>query len=223
MNERLQRFLPLLGEENIARLQRSHVVVVGIGGVGSHAAEALVRAGVGKMTMIDGDVVALSDFNRQLPALTHNIDRYKVDVLAERFRAINPAIVLHPVREYIQADVMRFSFADYVLDAIDRIDAKVALIAHCKEREIPILTACGQGNRLDPTRLSVVELFETSGDPLARKLRKMLRKQGIDSLEAVFSDEEPCARTTPPLSSPFVPPAAGLVAAAHIVRKLSEE
>ncbi len=222
MSERLQRFLPLYGEDNITRLKQAHVVVVGLGGVGSHAAEALVRAGVAHMTLIDGDNVALSDFNRQLPALTHTIGRYKTDVLAERFRAINPDISVRAVRDYISADAMHFTHADYVFDATDSIDDKIALIAYCVQHDIPVLTACGQGNRMDPTRLKVCDLFATQGDPLAKKLRKQLRKRGIETVETVFSEETPLAVHSPPASSPFVPPAAGLVAAHHIVKRLKE-
>jgi tRNA threonylcarbamoyladenosine dehydratase len=169
----------LYGVDALARLQASHVVVVGIGGVGTWVAEALGRTGVGRITLIDLDEVCVTNTNRQLPAMDGNIGRPKVEVMAERLRAINPACVVNPVLDFVSAT----NIADYlgdgvdcVVDCIDSIKAKVALIAWCRRRRIPVITTGGAGGQVDPTQVTVSDLSKTVNDPLAAKARSQLRR-----------------------------------------------
>ena len=192
----LERSILLLGEERIATLRQANVLVVGVGGVGAYAAEMIVRAGVGRMTIADVDAVAESNINRQLVALHSTIGRQKSEVLAERLRDINPALELHIINEYIKdektyelLDSERF---DYVVDAIDTLSPKLALILGCLERGYPIVSSMGAGAKLDPTRVEVADISKTHHCPLAHMLRKRLHKAGVRrGFKAVFSAEEP--------------------------------
>ncbi|MEH6490800.1 tRNA cyclic N6-threonylcarbamoyladenosine(37) synthase TcdA [Halopseudomonas sp.] len=169
----------LYGVDALARLQASHVVVVGIGGVGTWVAEALGRTGIGRITLIDLDEVCVTNTNRQLPAMDGNIGRPKVEVMAERLRAINPACVVNPVLDFVSAA----NVADYlgddvdcVVDCIDSIKAKVALIAWCRRRKLAVITTGGAGGQIDPTQVTVSDLSKTVNDPLAAKARSQLRR-----------------------------------------------
>lgn len=235
MNEPFLRTQMLLGEAAMERLRRSHVAVFGLGGVGSYAVEALVRAGVGELTLVDNDTVSVSNLNRQLEALHSTIGQAKAEACAARCRDINPAVLLHPLvgkYEASQRDVF-FAPFDYIIDAIDLVSCKLDLIQTALQRGIPIISALGTGNKLDPTRLRVADLSQTSGCPLARVMRKELRARGITSLPVVFSEEEPApttqAETPPPgrrsvpASTPWVPACAGLILASVVVRELAQE
>ena len=190
----------LYGAEGLARLQAAHVCVVGIGGVGSWAAEALARTAVGALTLIDLDMVAESNVNRQIHALGDEFGKAKVRAMAERIAAINPACRVHEVEDFVteeNLDALLGAGYDYVIDAIDQTRIKVAMIARCVERGIPIVTAGGAGGQIDPTRITIADLSRTEQDPLLAKVRSQLRKTyGFPrdprrkfGVEAVYSDE----------------------------------
>lgn len=196
MNNWLERSELLLGEENLRRLREANVLVVGVGGVGAYAAEMIARAGVGRMTIADSDTVSESNINRQLIALHSTIGRDKVALLAERLRDINPELELHTVNAYIKdemtdtlLDAERY---DYVVDAIDTLSPKLALIKGCIDRGYPVVSSMGAGAKLDPTRLEIADISKTHHCPLAHMLRKRLHKIGIrNGFKAVFSAEPP--------------------------------
>lgn len=196
MNNWLERSYLLLGEENMAKLRGANVLVVGVGGVGAYAAEMIVRVGVSRMTIADSDTVAASNINRQLIALQSTIGRDKVELLAERLRDINPNLELRTVNAYIKdemtdtlLDSERF---DYVVDAIDTLSPKLALIKGCIDRGYPVVSSMGAGAKLDPTRLEISDISKTHHCPLAHMLRKRLHKIGVRSgFKAVFSAEPP--------------------------------
>lgn len=183
----------LLTAEEIARLAGSHVMVAGLGGVGSYCAEALARAGIGKLTLIDHDIVAVSNINRQLPALLSTVGKPKIELMEERIRAINPdcRLVLHRVflapenvAELVPPD------ADYVIDCIDSLNCKVSLVAYCKQHGIPVASSMGAGNKLDPSRIRLADISKTRQCPLAAVMRKRLKRQGVQrGVLTVFSDE----------------------------------
>ena len=232
MSRRFLRSEMLLGPGAMARLARSHVCVVGLGGVGSYAAETLARSGVGELTLIDHDVYSESNLNRQLGALTATVGRWKAEVMAERAGEINPDCRVHPiVGRYAPEDRERFwGGYDCVVDCIDLVSCKVDLICQARERGVPILSALGTGNKLDPSRLEVTDISKTYGCPLARVMRKELGRRGIRHLKVVYSPEEPAwceqleapppGRRSVPGSVPWVPPAAGLLLGGAAVMEL---
>ncbi|MDE7123465.1 MAG: tRNA threonylcarbamoyladenosine dehydratase [Alistipes sp.] len=194
MDNWLERTELLLGKERLDRLRGAHVLVVGLGGVGAYAAEMIARAGVGHMTIADADVVSVSNINRQLVALRSTVGRPKAEVLSERLRDINPALELTVVDRYIKdeatyelLDAARY---DYMVDAIDTLSPKLALIAGALDRGIPLVSSMGAGAKLDPTRMEIADIGKTHHCPLAHMLRKRLHKIGIRSgFKAVFSPE----------------------------------
>ena len=194
MENWLERTLLLLGEEKLNRLRQAHVLVVGLGGVGAYAAEMIARAGVGRMTLADADVVNETNINRQLVALHSTVGRQKAEVLAERLRDINPAIELTVVNRYIRDEetytLLDAAPYDYVVDAIDTLSPKLALIAAALERRLPLVSSMGAGAKMDPTKLEIADISRTHHCPLAHMLRKRLHKLGIRSgFRAVFSPE----------------------------------
>lgn len=234
MSERFLRSEMLLGPAAMEKLARSHVCVVGLGGVGSWAAETLARSGVGELTLIDQDEYGESNINRQLGAVTATIGVAKAEAMAERVRAINPDCAVHPiVGKYDRGDNERFwGKYDCVADCIDLVACKVDLICQTIERGIPILSALGTGNKLDPSLLEVTDLSRTYGCPLARVMRRELGRRGIRHLKVVYSPEEPafCApletpppgRRSVPGSVPWVPPAAGVLLGGAVAMELIE-
>ncbi|MCM1020637.1 MAG: tRNA threonylcarbamoyladenosine dehydratase [Muribaculum sp.] len=195
--ELTQRTLPLLGQEALERLACSHVMVVGVGGVGAYAAEMLARTAVGRITLIDGDCVSPSNLNRQLPALTSTIGAPKVELMARRITDINPQAIVEPIQQFIlpeqAAALVTSAKADFVIDAIDSIQPKIALIKACIDSQTPIISSMGAGGRTDPTKITYADISHTSNDGLAREIRRRLRKEhGITSgLPVVFSTELP--------------------------------
>ena len=190
MDEQFLRTRMILGADAVERLRCSHVIVFGLGGVGSYAAEALARAGVGELTLVDQDTLSVSNINRQLYALHSTVGMYKADVAAARCLDINPALRVHPVcATYDAAHREDFFTAryDYIVDAIDLVSCKLDLVEQARERGIPIISAMGTGNKLDPTLLTVTDLARTSGCPLARVMRRELRRRGIEHLQVVYS------------------------------------
>ena len=194
MDNWLERTELLLGREKLDRLKQAHVLVVGLGGVGAYAAEMVARAGVGRMTIADADAVSPSNINRQLVALHSTVGRQKADILAERLRDINPEIELEVVNRYIRDEetyrLLDAAPYDYVVDAIDTLSPKLALIAAALERRLPLVSSMGAGAKMDPTKLEIADISKTHHCPLAHMLRKRLHKLGIRSgFRAVFSPE----------------------------------
>ena len=234
--EQFSRTELLLGREAMELLKGARVAVFGIGGVGGYVAEALARSGVGSLDLIDRDKVCLSNLNRQIIALHSSIGRYKTEVMRERILDINPEadVLAMPVFYDAQsADQFPLAECDYIVDAIDTVSSKLLLIERAAALSIPIVSSMGAGNRLDPTAFEVADIFETSVCPLARIMRRELKKRGIRALRVVFSREEsktPVAadsvlkqsRRLPIGSVSFVPSAAGLILAGEVIRALSK-
>lgn len=192
----LERSELLLGKQGLERLINSNILVVGVGGVGAYAAEMLVRAGIGKMTIADSDTISESNINRQLIALHSTVGRVKTDVLAERLKDINPELQLTVIPEYIKDEktdeILDSEHFDYVVDAIDTLSPKLALIKGALDRNIPIVSSMGAGAKLDPTKMEICDISKTHHCPLAHMLRKRLHKMGIRrGFKAVFSAEPP--------------------------------
>jgi len=222
----LAREAALIGEEAVEKLGRSSVLLFGVGGVGGTVAEGLVRAGIGRLTLVDHDTVAESNLNRQIIADTSSIGRLKVEAAADRAKAINPAIEVIPLAEFAAPDNVEAIFdrarPDFVADAIDNVTAKLAIIALAKQRGIPVISSMGTGNRLDPGHFLITDISKTMGCPLARVMRKELRDRGISGVDVLWSDEEPVKTgLRSPASISFVPPCAGFMIAGHIVRRLT--
>ncbi len=234
MAERTIRTEMLIGTEAVEKLSRSHVAVFGLGGVGSWCAEALVRSGVGELTIVDDDDFSESNINRQAGALYSTVGRPKTEVMAERLLDINPQLKLHSIcGRYVAEERERFfGDYDYIADAIDSVSSKVDLLVTAVQREIPVLSSMGTGNKLDAGKLQLTDLSKTSGCPLARVMRRELKKHGITHLDVLFSTEEPIkplelealpeGKRSVPGSVMWVPASAGLRMAQHIVMKLIE-
>lgn len=230
MKEEFGRSALLLGDEALARLAGAHAAVFGLGGVGGHAAEALARAGVGRLTLFDGDTVSPSNINRQMAALHSTVGLYKADVMAARIRDINPAAQVRCIRDFYtpeNADAFALSDFDCIVDAIDMVRAKVELIARASQGGIPIVSAMGCGNRLDATGFTVTDLYKTSGDALARVMRHELRRRGVQSLRVVYSTApvlapraDNAAQRPVPGSVSWVPGVAGMILAGEAVQML---
>ena len=230
MKEQWTRTAMLLGEAAIDRLAAAHVAMFGIGGVGGYAVEALARAGVGRFTLVDADVVSESNINRQIIATYKTVGMKKTAAAAARVREINPdAEILEKDLFFLPetADAIDFTAFDYVVDAVDTVSAKMELIRRANAAGVPIISAMGTGNKLDPTALVVTDIYKTEGCPLARTVRGLCRREGIKRLRVVYSTEAPKRVTLPeengrhaPGSSPFVPAAAGLILAAEVVKAL---
>lgn len=230
--ERLSRQTLLLGEESDGILARARVALFGVGGVGSYAAEALARCGVGQIDLIDSDCVSVSNINRQLCALTSTVGRPKVEVVAQRLRDINPELKVTPRQEFFlpeTADSFDFAAYDFVIDAIDTVTAKVAIATLCHTAGVPMLSCMGTGNKQDPTALRVGDLAKTHTCPLARVMRRELKARGILHLPVVWSEEPPMTPMAQafsesgkavPGSLAFVPSVAGLIAAGEAVKTI---
>ena len=222
----------ILGAAAVEKLAASHVCVFGLGGVGSYAVEALARSGVGTLTLVDQDVYSESNINRQLGALTSTVGQSKAHVLAQRVLDINPDCAVHPILARYEKETAESLFGpyDYIVDAIDLVACKVDLICRAGEKGIPIISALGTGNKLDPSLLQVADLSKTFGCPLARVMRRELGRLGIKHLKVVFSPEEPAptaqleapppGRRSVPASVPWVPSVAGLMLGGAVVMDL---
>ena len=233
MNEAFLRTQMLLGADALDKLSRCHVIVFGLGGVGSYAAECLARSGVGELTLVDQDTLSLTNINRQLYALHSTVGQYKAEVVAARVRDINPDAVVYPICATYDAAHREEFFTrrfDYILDCIDLVSCKLDLIQQAHLRGIPILTALGTGNKLDPSQLCITDLSKTSVCPLARVMRRELRARGIEHLKVVYSPEPaaqplaleapPPGRRSVPASVPWVPSCAGLMMGGAVVMDL---
>lgn len=237
---RFSRTEMLLGEAGLAKLAAAKVIVFGIGGVGSYTVEALARAGVGELTLVDFDTVDITNINRQLHAMDNTVGQFKVDLMAERVRFINPGAKVNPLRLFYspeKGDELLAGGYSFVVDAIDNVTGKIDIIQRCYKHNIPVISSMGAGNKLDPAAFRVADISETSVDPLARVVRRELRKYDIHKgVKVVFSTEPPLTPKTKlyktkvgseqqnnalaPGSISFVPAAAGLILAGAVVREL---
>lgn len=227
MSEEFSRTELLLGKTALEKLEKARVAVFGIGGVGGYVAEALARSGVGAIDLIDNDTVAASNLNRQIIALRSTIGRYKTDVMRDRILDINPACSVNVHHcFYLPETREQFDFAhySYVVDAVDTVTAKLELVVQAEESRVPVISSMGAGNKLNPAAFEVADVFETSVCPLAKVMRRELKKRGIRKLKVVYSKEQPIAtgqRT--PGSTAFVPSVAGLILASEVVKDLIKE
>nr|MBR4279591.1 tRNA threonylcarbamoyladenosine dehydratase [Clostridia bacterium] len=228
------RTAALLGDEAIQRLHKARVAVFGVGGVGGYAVEALVRSGVGTVDVFDKDDVSLTNLNRQIIALHSTVGQDKVSVIAQRMRDINPDVVINEHKMFYlpeNADETDLTVYDFVVDAVDTVAAKIELAVRCERLGVPLIAAMGAGNKLDPSKLLISDIYKTSVCPLARAMRTTLRKKGVKRLTVAYSTEEPVRpvgaidnegrRKDVPGSAAFVPSAMGLLIASHVVRKLT--
>lgn len=231
----------LIGKEAVKKLNNSRVAVFGIGGVGGHCAEALVRSGVGTIDIVDNDVIAESNINRQIVALHSTIGRYKTEVMKERLLDINPDVKVNEYRCFFlpeNASQFPFDKYDYVVDAVDTVTAKIAIIMAAQEHGTPVISSMGAGNKLHPEMFEIADIYKTSVCPLAKVMRQELKKRGVKKLKCVYSKEEPlqpteesfggelpapdASRRSVPGSSAFTPSVAGLIIAGEVIRSLSE-
>ena len=228
----------LLGEDAMARLARAHVAVFGVGGVGGYVVEALARSGIGTLTLVDDDTVSLTNINRQIIALHSTLGMPKVDAARARIHDICPGTRVIARRTFFMpetADSFDFAQYSYVVDAIDTVSGKIALAVCALEAGVPVISCMGAGNKLDPTAFEVTDISKTSVDPLARVMRRELRKRGIDHLTVVYSREpartplpdpdmetERGQRRSVPASNAFVPAVAGLIAASKVIRDIAK-
>ena len=229
--EQLSRTALLLGDDAVERLSQARVAVFGVGGVGGFAAEALARSGIGALDLIDGDVVSLSNLNRQIIALHSTVGKAKTEVMAQRIQDIDPDIrlTLHTCF-FTPENAGDFDFTqyDYIIDAVDMVTAKIQLAVQAQAAGVPMISCMGAGNKLDPSAFEVSDLYKTSVCPLARVMRRELKVRGIRKLKVVYSKEEPRKVDGPtengrhiPGSIAFVPSAAGLVLAGEVIRELA--
>lgn len=250
MIDQFSRTRLIYGPEAMARLAASRVLIVGVGGVGGYAVEALARSGVGTLALVDDDRICLTNLNRQILATHSSIGRLKVEAARERVLDINPRATVHTYDCFYLPDTTAeqfdFSAYDYIVDAVDTVKAKLAIVTRAKALGVPVISAMGAGNKIDPSRFRVADLYQTKNDPLARVMRGELRKRGIDSLKVVYSDEPPirpeedasaackdhcicppgmqrtcAARRDIPGSNAFVPAVAGLVLAGEVIADLT--
>ncbi len=222
----------LIGTENVKYLSQKSVAIFGLGGVGGHAIDALVRSGIGKVLLVDFDVITLSNINRQLIANHETLGRKKVEVMKEHLLKINPKLIVETYDLFYEEDSpIDFSMVSYVIDAIDSLKSKISLITFCKKNHIPIISAMGAGNKLDPLAFEVTDISKTSVCPLAKRVRQELKKQNIDSLKVVYSKESNARKEFDydenhhiyPSSIAFVPSVMGLILASEVIKDLIKE
>lgn len=233
--EQFFRTYLLLGAEGMEKLKNSHVAIFGVGGVGSFTVEALVRSGVGEITIVDFDTVDITNINRQLPALLSTVGETKTKAMKDRIMQINPEIKLNIFTEKYLPENSEDFFKekyDYVVDAIDIVTSKIYLIKTCKDMDIPIISSMGMGNKVDPTKIEITDLSKTSMCPLAKVMRKELKDRGITRLDVVYSTEKArkpvesistVGKREVAASCAFVPSVSGLFMASYVIRKLTGE
>lgn len=227
MNENWNtRTAQLLGESKVNLLASKKVAVFGIGGVGSYVVEALARAGVGSLVLVDSDDVSLSNLNRQLIALRSTVGKAKVEAAKARIHDINPDCDVTAVKTFVTPENLSEILpddCDYAVDAVDNVTAKIALIVLCQQKNIPVISSMGTGNKLHPELFEITDIYKTSVCPLARVMRNELKKRGIKKQKVLFSTEIPVTTVRPPASVSFVPSTAGLLIAGEVVRDLTAD
>ena len=225
MLEQFSREALIIGEENVEKLNKSKVAIFGLGGVGSFVLEGLVRAGVGNLILVDNDEVDITNLNRQIIATHKTIGMAKVEVAKQRALEINPECNIEIYKEFFLPDskteILKDDI-DYVVDCIDTVTAKIELVMQCEQKAIPIISAMGTGNKLDPTRFEITDIYKTSVCPLAKVMRKELKARNINKLKVIYSKEEPIKTKngSTPGSISFVPSVAGLMIAGEVVKYL---
>ena len=229
MSEQFTRTEMLIGKEGIEKLKNSKVAIFGIGGVGSYVVESLARAGVGSFVLVDNDEVSISNINRQIIATTKTIGKPKVEVAKQRILEINPQANVETYKEFFMPETEGIldESISYIVDAIDTVTAKIELVLRANKLNVPIISSMGTGNKLDPTRFEVTDIYKTSVCPLAKVMRKELKQKAIKKLKVVYSKEEPIklekdetAKKQVPASISFVPSVAGLIIAGEIVKDI---
>ncbi len=222
--DRFQRTRMLIGDEAVQALGRAKVLVFGVGGVGGYVCDALARAGVGRIDVVDKDVVDITNINRQIIATTDTIGMPKVDVCRARLQAINPAVECEARKCFYlpeTSDSFDFKKYDYIVDAVDNVTAKIDIICKAKEAETPVISSMGTGNKLDPTAFRIADIEKTKVCPLAKVVRKELRNRGVRGVKVLYSEEEPLKRgNRTPASISFVPSCAGLIIAGEVIKDL---
>lgn len=227
----------LYGEDAVERFKNSRVAVFGIGGVGGHLTEALVRSGIGTIDIIDNDIVSITNINRQIIATGKTVGKLKVDVMEERIKSVNPCCNVNKYNTFVlpeNIDIFDFSAYDYVADAIDTVSGKLAIVKKAYEQGIPVISSMGAGNKLDPTRFEVADISKTSVCPLARVMRRLCKENGVKKLKVVYSKEESItpfetnndeqsAKRQIPGSNAIVPAVAGLIIASEILKDLADK
>jgi len=223
MKEQFSRTAQLLGNENVENLFDKHVIVFGVGGVGGYVVEALARSGIGKISIVDNDVVNESNINRQIIALHSTVGMQKVEVLKNRILDINPECQVFVYNQFFlpeNSNDFVFSIYDYVVDAVDTVTAKLEIIKKSKELNVPVISSMGTGNKLNPMGFKVSDISKTKVCPLARVMRNELKKRGISKVKCVYSEENPVIQTQTPASVAFVPSVAGLLIASEVIKDL---
>ena len=226
MEKMFERSAQLYGENAVKNLNSSHVAVFGIGGVGSYAVEALARAGVGTITVIDNDVYEITNLNRQLYATTESIGQKKTDVAENRIKIINPNAKIIKYNGFITENdnlSIDFSKFSYVIDAIDTVSGKISIISECKKANVPVISCMGTGNKVNPTLFKVEDISKTKVCPLAKAVRKQLKDRGIEGVKVVYSEEQPVTNQQIPASNSFVPAVAGLILAGEVINYITKE
>ena len=225
MTDQFSRTRMLLGSENMQRLRQAKVAVFGIGGVGGYTVEALARTGIGSFVLVDHDTVSLTNLNRQIIATHKTVGRVKAEVMRERILEIQPEADVEICPCFYlpeNADTFDFSEYSYVVDAVDTVTAKIQLVMEAAEAGVPIISSMGAGNKLDPTAFQVADIYKTSVCPLAKVMRRELKKRGIKKLKVVYSREQPAVKNAVPASVAFVPSVAGLIIAGEVIKDLAK-
>lgn len=231
MNRWLQRSELLLGKDSLEKLSKACVGIFGIGGVGSYAAESLARSGIGKLVLVDYDIIDISNLNRQVHATSKTVGMLKVEAMKDRLVEINPNIIINPISikySYATSEHFNLSEYDYIVDAVDMVSSKLELVKNARKLGIPIISSMGAGNKLNPAGFLVSDIFKTSVCPLARVMRHELRKLNIPDLKVVYSKEEPIKTSLMdesnkkliPGSVSFVPPVVGMIIASEVIKDL---
>lgn len=223
-SERFDRLEKLLGQEAIDKLNRSRVLLVGLGGVGGTCAEALLRSGIRRLTLVDGDRVGITDLNRQVIATEASIGQYKTEAMAKRLLEIDSQAEIRKINRFLLANEeweLDFQNYDFIVDAIDTVASKIELARRSQIAGRPLIAAMGFGNKLDPSKIRIGMASQTRICPLARVYRQRLKKEQLGDVTVVFSEEEPVLKTRLPASNSFVPTAAGICMASHVVRTLA--
>ena len=226
MKEQFERTALLLGDEAVNKLNNSRILIFGVGGVGGYVAEALARTGIGYFTLLDKDLVSESNINRQIIALHSTVGRDKVDVLKERMLDINPYVQVDARKcFFLPENAHEFDFTqyDYVVDAVDTVTAKLQIIVQAKEAGVKVISAMGAGNKVCPDRFEVADIYKTEVCPLAKVMRRELKKRGIKKLKVVYSKEEPVYKGRVPGSIAFAPSVAGLIMAGEVIKDLVKD
>ncbi len=234
MNE-FSRTELLIGKDNVEKLSKSKVAVFGVGGVGGYVVETLVRSGVGHIAVIDNDTVSVTNINRQIIATQDTVGKRKVDVIEDRIHSICPTVTVEKYPMFVLQDTAKdfpFENYDYVVDAIDTVAGKLAIVEECTKKNVPVISAMGAGNKLDPTAFKVSDIYKTKVDPLARGMRRQLKARGVKKLKVVYSEEEPKipqgetdelpkdGKKNVPASIAFLPSVEGLIIGGEVIKDL---